>query len=337
MHVFLTRADHNRAMQGHLLQADGEVAQATADSVTRAVDGSRFFWLDLIDLEDDGVTVLRNTFGFHPLAVEDAEHFGQRPKLDAYDDFVYLVIHGARHDGNGTVEVHFFFSEHYLVTVRRTECPAIDTIRDKEARAGREQGERSEPILLLYRVIDALVDTFFPVLAQFDDEIDDLEDAILQKPTDEQLGTLFTMKRELVGLRKVVTSERDMFAELIAGISPLPGMTPDAERYFRDLYDHLIRISDLVDSYRDLLTGAMDTHLSTVSNRLNEVMKQLTIIATVFLPLSFLTGFFGQNFAWMVKELNSFGAFLVLGVGLALAAVIALLVLFRRRGWMGGS
>jgi magnesium transporter len=324
-------------MHGHLLQADGEVIDATADSVTRAVDGSQFFWLDLIDLEDDGVTLLRNTFGFHPLAVEDAEDFGQRPKFDAYDDFDYLVIHGARQDGSGTVEVHFFYSEHYLVTVRRSECPALDTIRDREARTSREQGERSEPILLLYRVIDALVDTFFPVLAQFDDEIDDLEDAILQKPTDEQLGTLFTMKRELVGLRKVVTSERDMFAELIAGISPLPGMTPDAERYFRDLYDHLIRISDLVDSYRDLLTGAMDTHLSTVSNRLNEVMKQLTIIATVFLPLSFLTGFFGQNFAWMVKEINSLGAFLVLGVGLQVSVVIALLVLFRRRGWMAGS
>jgi magnesium transporter len=324
-------------MHGHLLEADGEITDATTGNVSRAVDASRFFWLDLIDLDDDGMTLLRNTFGFHPLAVEDAEHFGQRPKVDAYDNFVYLVIHGARQDGSGTVEVHFFFSEHYLVTVRRSECPAIDTVRDKEARTSREQGELGEPILLLYRVIDALVDTFFPVLAQFDDDIDDLEDAILQKPTDEQLGTLFAMKRELVGLRKVVTSERDMFAELIAGISPLPGMTPDAERYFRDLYDHLIRISDLVDSYRDLLTGAMDTHLSTVSNRLNEVTKQLTIIATIFLPLSFLTGFFGQNFAWMVKKLNSLGAFLVLGIGLEVAAVIALLFLFRRRGWMGGS
>jgi magnesium transporter len=321
-------------MRGHLLQASGEVQDATTDGVNRAVAAGRFFWLDLTDLEGDGVGVLRNTFGFHPLAVEDAEHFGQRPKVDSYDDFVYLVTHGAREDGSGTVEVHFFFAQQYLVTVRRDECPAIDTIRDKEARTGLDQ---TEPILLVYRVIDALVDTFFPVLAKFDDEIDDLEDAILQKPTDEQLGTLFTMKRELVELRKVVTSERDMFAELISGISPLPGMTPEAERYFRDLYDHLIRISDLVDSYRDLLTGAMDTHLSTVSNRLNEVMKQLTIIATVFLPLSFLTGFFGQNFGWMVRRLNSFGAFLLLGFGLEVLAVISLLVLFRRRGWMGGS
>jgi magnesium transporter len=321
-------------MQGHLLQADGEVQNATTDGVNRAVAAGRFFWLDLTDLGDDGVAALTNTFRFHPLAIEDAEHFGQRPKIDSYDDFVYLVIHGAPQQGTGTIEVHFFFSEDYLVTIRRSECSAIDTIRDREAATGLDHGE---PILLVYRVIDALVDTFFPVLAQFDDDIDDLEDAILQKPTDEQLGTLFTMKRELVGLRKVVTSERDMFTELVSGISPLPGMTPDAERYFRDLYDHLIRISDLVDSYRDLLTGAMDTHLSTVSNRLNEVMKQLTIIATVFLPLSFLTGFFGQNFGWMVRRLNSLGAFLLLGFGLEVVAVIGLLVLFWRRGWMGRS
>jgi hypothetical protein len=111
-------------------------------------------------------------------------------------------------------------------------------------------------------------------------------------------------------------------------------MTPDAEPYFRDLYDHLIRISDLVDSYRDLLSGALDTHLSTVSNRLNVVMKQLTIIATIFLPLSFLTGFFGQNFAWMVNRLTSLPVFLVTGIVLPAAVVVFLVVVFRRRGWL---
>jgi magnesium transporter len=114
-------------------------------------------------------------------------------------------------------------------------------------------------------------------------------------------------------------------------------MTAEDERYFRDLYDHLIRISDLVDSYRDLLTGAMDTHLSTVSNRLNVVMKQLAIIATLFLPLSFLTGFFGQNFSWLVNHfLNQDWTFWAFGIGLEVAAVIGLGVLFRRRGWLGG-
>jgi magnesium transporter len=113
-------------------------------------------------------------------------------------------------------------------------------------------------------------------------------------------------------------------------------MTSGAGPYFRDLYDHLIRISDLVDNYRDLLSGVMDTHLSTVSNRLNVVMKQLTVIATVFLPLSFLTGFFGQNFAWLVRGLQSPGVFYGLGIGLEVVVVIVLMVFFKRRGWLGG-
>ena len=116
---------------------------------------------------------------------------------------------------------------------------------------------------------------------------------------------------------------------------PIPGLTAEGERYVRDLYDHLIRISDMVDSYRDLLSGSLDAYMSMVSNRLNDVMKQLTIIATVFLPLSFLTGFFGQNFAWMVVRLGSLGAFLALGIGTEVLAVVALVTLFRTRGWMG--
>src|SRR5205807_8230510 len=143
--------------------------------------------------------------------------------------------------------------------------------------------------------------------------IDELEDAIFLKADDRQLQEIFRMKRLLVGMRKAVSPQRDTFARLMGGIAELPGLAEEDERYFRDIYDHLIRISDLIDSYRDLLTGAMDVYLSTVSNRLNSVMKQLTIIATIFLPLTFITGFFGQNFAWLVKHIDSLGAFLAYG------------------------
>jgi magnesium transporter len=323
-------------MHGQLLHADGTVVEATAEVVGAALQSETFFWLDLVDLDAEGVKLLTDGFKFHPLAVEDAEHFGQRPKVEEYEDFFYLVVHGAEPEGKGTLEVHFFYSVHSLVTIRRGECSAIETVRN-QATQRRELQNGNGQIMLLYRVVDSLVDTFFPVLGHFDDKIDELEDAILVKPTEQQLGTLFEMKRDLVALRKVVTPERDMFAGLVSGMSELPGMTSDAERYFRDLYDHLIRVSDLVDSYRDLLSGAMDTHLSTVSNRLNQVMKQLTIIATVFLPLSFLTGFFGQNFGWMVTRLGSLTAFLGLAIGLELVTALALIVLFRRRGWLGGS
>jgi magnesium transporter len=265
------------------------------------------------------------------LAVEDAEHFGQRPKIDLYDGFTLIVVFGAIRSGE-LVEVHCFYNENYLVTVHRHPCPDLAEL------ASRLHQRRAQPpdhVMVLYSVIDKLVDGYFPVLADLDDRIDELEDDILERPTDEQLGRLFDMKRSLIALRKVITPQRDMFASVLSGGDAIPGMTPDAERYFRDLYDHLIRISDLVDSYRDLLSGALDTHLSTVSNRLNVVMKQLTIIATIFLPMSFLTGFFGQNFGWMVDRLGGAPVFYGAGIALQIGVVLVLLVMFRRRGWLG--
>jgi magnesium transporter len=146
------------------------------------------------------------------------------------------------------------------------------------------------------------------------------------------------MKREVMNIRKVITPQRDMIASVNAGMVTIPGMTSKGTAYFRSLYDHLIRISDQVDAERDLISGVMDTHLSMVSNRLNVVMKQLAIIATVFLPLGFLTGFFGQNFAWLTGHLQtSLPWFLFLGIGSEVVAIILLLILFKRRGWLGSG
>jgi magnesium transporter len=318
-------------MDAHLISPDGRELEPTVESVKALLDSSTHFWLDMVSpTQEEQDDFLRDTFGFHPLALEDASHFGQRPKVDSYDDFVLLVVYGVNHAGR-LVEVHCFYTEKFLVTIHQDHCPSIGTLAEK---LGLHAGTRTEHVMVLYRVIDALVDGYFPLLSDMDDHIDDLEDEILVRPTEQQLATLFDLKRQLIALRKTVTPQRDMFASLLTDPDVLPGMNQEAERYFRDLYDHLIRISDLVDSYRDLLTGALDTHLSTVSNRLNVVMKQLTIIATIFLPATFLTGFFGQNFGWMVNHLTSFGVFIGLGVALQVGLAVGLLVLFRYRGWL---
>ena len=320
-------------MESTLLVADGTFSAATRESVASACANASPFWLDLVDLDEAGIEWLTNLFKFHPLAVEDAEHFGQRPKLEEYDNFSQVVLFGAADDGADSAEVHCLYAEGFVVTVRTgASSKTMDGVRERAA-LWRHHGSASS-VMLLYRIADALVDGYFPMMARFDDEIDDLEEAILKQPSEAQMGRLFQMKRQLVALRKIVTPERDMFASLVAGASDIAGMTDDAERYFRDLYDHLIRLSDLVDSYRDLLTSAVDTHLSTVSNRLNDVMKQLTIIATIFLPLSFLTGFFGQNFGWLVAHLGGFPVFFIAGVGSEVAAVAILLHMFHKRGWL---
>jgi magnesium transporter len=322
-------------MDAALITIEGARGTADEASIRKLLEARTPFWLDLSGGGADKTHLLRDVFQFHPLAVEDAEHFGQRPKIDDYDAYALIVMYGiAKRVGSGLVEVHCFYSENYLVTVHNDGCPDLDRLRDKLQQTAHAQ---RSPIMLLHGVLDALVDSFFPALADFDDDIDDLEDAILVRPTDAQLGQLFGMKRSLVGMRKVVTPARDTVAGVIAGVGQLPGMNAESERYFRDLYDHLIRISDLVDSYRDLLSGVLDTHLSTVSNRLNVVMKQLTVIATVFLPLSFLTGFFGQNFAVLVNSITDLSSFLVFGIGLEVLAAMVLVVWFWRRGWIGGE
>jgi magnesium transporter len=300
------------------------------ESVEKLLGEGEFFWLDLDQPDAVDFEILKDVFEFHPLAVEDSENFGQRAKLDEYDDFVFIVVYGAAPDEDRLVEVHCFYSERCLVTVHRDDCPAFSEFRE---RYEKRKGSAERPSMLLYRLIDALVDSFFPMLTEFDDRIDELENAIFTRATDEQLQEIFRMKRLLVGMRKAVSPQRDTFARLSGGLGDVVGFTPDDARYFRDLYDHLIRISDLIDSYRDLLTGAMDVYLSTVSNRLNSVMKALTVIATIFLPLAWITGFFGQNFGWMVRNIGSWEAFFVLGFGLELVAVVGMLSMFRRRGW----
>jgi magnesium transporter len=246
-----------------------------------------------------------------------------------------IVFYGARSpehledDQPHLVEVHMMVSGSWVVTARREACGELDTLRRRFA----EDPGRDEEFVV-YRIFDTLTDTFFPVLERIDDAIDELEDAIVLQPTDEQLQRVFRLKRRLVVLRRVVTPQRDLAARTIDEIAELPGLTTGSRAYFRDVYDHLIRVSDLVDSYRDLLTSTMDVYLSTVSNRLNVVMKQLTLVATVFLPITALTGFFGQNFGWLVLHVRSLWSFLVFGVGGAAFSCVALYVWFRRKRFL---
>src|SRR5690349_12848596 len=275
------------AVRGHLLLTNCLEDELTRPNIELAMKADRLLWLDLEGTDDEVLTLLHEVFKIHPLAVEDVKEFHQRPKIEDYDDFVSIVVYGAR------------------------------------------------GLVALYRLLDALVDTMFPYLAAMDERIDELQDQIFVDPKESQLAGLFELKRELVTMRKMVTPQRDMVSTMMAQVVRIPGMTAESERYVRDLYDHLIRISDMVDSYRDLLSGSLDAYMSLVSNRLHDVLKQLTIIATVFLPLPLQPGLFGQNPVRLVNQVVSLTAFLIFGIGTEALAVIVLLIMFRRRGWLG--
>jgi magnesium transporter len=316
----------------YLLDRDGHTKTVIERAEVEArLENGDFFWLDLHGPTQDDFRLLREVFAFHPLAVEDAEHFGQRAKIEAYDDFYYAVFFGVAPapDEDRLVELHCFFSDRFLVTVRRDESPACDAVRERYER----QGALAEPIRLLYQIIDALVDSFFPALEDVDHEIDALQDAILAEASDEQLQEIYLLRRRLTRMRSVIGQERDLTQRWVNGAAELPHLSPEGEHYLRDVHDHLVRLSERIETYRELLVSVVDTYFSATSRNLNTVVKQLTVIAAIFLPLSFIAGFFGQNFGWLVRHISGWPEFFILGLGLQVFTVVLMLVYFKRRGW----
>jgi magnesium transporter len=301
---------------------------ALEERLVRELAEAKPFWLDLHAPTRAEVELLAETFGFHPLAVEDTLQFDQRAKLEDYATHAFIVLYGWAPDDDGLVEVHCYYTERFLITVRRDESPALAELQHHYADDGPPTG-----IELLHRVADALVDSFFPAIARYDDRLDLIEDALIEQPKDEHLRDVFTMKRRLSHLRRAIAPQRDLIGKIAAGTVDLPGLTPDSERYFRDVYDHLIRLNEMLDTQRDLMTAAVDVYLSASSNRMNAVMKDLAVIATVFLPLTFVTGFFGQNFGWLVGHVGGPWWFLGVGIGAQLLTGALLVGWFRRRGW----
>ena len=304
-------------------------------------------WLDVSAPTEDDLAWLAHTYAFHPLAIEDCREFNQRAKIEAYADttalaentagadsitprsnaapaYLFLTLTmAARADGDlRAQEMETFLGPDYLITVHREPLPILDAVRmqtTKETRAD----------FLLYRLADHIVDAYFPLLDEMDDEIDTLEDQILENATQATMERIFTLKQQLVFLRKVTAPMRDVMNALAGTRYGL--IDAQTALYFRDVYDHLTRIYDLIETSRDLLGNALDAYLSIVSNRLNEVMKRLTVFTAIFMPISFLVGFGGMNFIQMPFN-NSvvFGILMVLLVGVPLTMI----VWFRRNKWV---
>jgi magnesium transporter len=289
-----------------------------------------FFWLDLLQPSNADLEVLADALDVHELAVEDSTEFGQRPKCEKYDDFGFAVLYGHAPDPDELVEVHCYVAEQFVVTIRRDEAPPLDDVFAYYART-KERPGRAGPVF--HRVADGLVDSFFPALSGLDERLDTTEDAILTDATTDRLRDVAELRRRLSQTRRVIATQRDLLGRISAGTIELPGTTPEDARYFRDVYDHLIALDELVAVLRERVAGAVGVYLSASSNQLGRVSKQLTVVATIFLPLAFITGFFGQNFAWMTRHISGLGPFLVLGLGIELLAVGALVLLFKRLSW----
>ena len=256
-----------------------------------------FRWIDLEDQDAATLELLKTRFDFHPLAIEDCANFDQRPKLEEYGGYLFIVNHALEctdpKSGELDIhEVHAFLGDHYLVTVHEKNVAPLDEVWDRVT--GDDGLAHRGADFVYYLLADRMVDTNFPLLDRIADELEILESDVLANPDPEQLATMFKLKRLLVAMRKTLSPQRDVFGML----SKRGGAQIDDKTsiYFRDIFDHLVRLNESIETGRDLLGNCFDAYLSSVSNRTNEIMKSLTIMSAVFLPLAFVVGFFGMNF-----------------------------------------
>jgi magnesium transporter len=289
-------------------------------------------WLDIERPDTDDYKLLEETFKFHQLTIEDIQHQDQRPKVDEYPDYNFAVIFQADWQGDDVAfrEHHLFVGPNYLISVHVDPSPVLTALEDRIAKS--PELTKGQPAFLTYLVIDALVDATFPVLERVDETVDQMEDDIIEKAAPGSLDRIYHLKHSVTELRRYLGAQRDVFQRLITHGIHL--QQQDMTLYYRDVYDHIVRQYETVDSLRDLLSSAMDVYLSTVSNRLNQTTKALTVIASLFLPLSFLTGFYGMNFTYLTQILETPYAAFAVGVTTMLIATAIQLYLFRRRGWI---
>ena len=325
---------------------DGTISTQTDEStLLRAVrDPKAIFWVDMNKPVDEDHALLDDVFGFHPLAIEDSIQYSQRPKIESYNHvgeacqqgYFYMVIHGpdltSFREKLRTKELDIFASERYLITIHEEE---MTSIRDTLARASQAMTIVLESgiDMLIYTILDRLVDNYNPILDYLQEEINGLEEQAVSDPSPELLIHIAQKKRELLDFRRIIGPQRDVLAQLTRG--DVPFIREGTRVYLRDVNDHLIRAVEMIELYRDLIVGARDIYMSSISNNLNKVMKTLTIITVVALPFTVFTSFFGQNFdieefQWILTHRVGFWFSMTLMLGL----VGLLLYVFRRNRWL---
>lgn len=313
---------------------DGSGTLQTASSGSKSdidaafASGASWIWADITDPTPETISALSDRFCFHPLALEDAEHQQHRAKLDQYPKGLFLVWLTPEHprgDGISASELDVFVGSEYLVTVHKGQNRAIDAVAADSAKA-----MGTGPAWVLHKIIDLLVDSTLPLVDKVGERLEIIEDKMLDNPRQEDLLSLHRVRRQLVRLHRIVAPERDM----LRGLARDSGIiSADAYSYFQDVGDHISRALDSIETYQDVAASVMDVYLSAQSNRMNEIMKQLTVVATIFMPLTLISGIYGMNLILgMWPPVNTAWSFWSI-MAFMLAIAVAMALYFRRKNW----
>jgi magnesium transporter len=313
---------------------NGQTEQVSSiDRVWLNPASNTFLWVDLAAPSLPETLILSDTFAFHPLSVEDARAELHYPKIEPYDGYLYAILHEiAMHKTERhfiTHDIDFFLGATYLVTVHDGDSRAIAELKENVTRNAKILGEG--PVALFHRIVDTMVDHYRPEVEKLEDRLDELEKAIFENPRPELLRQILNEKREVSALRRILTPQRDVIARLAR--REFVDISTDMSFRFRDVYDHLVRLADDTAIFQDRITSILDAHLTTVSNRLNEVMKVLTVVSTIFMPLTVLSGMWGVNVPLPRFPGSDAAQFWWLAAIMALIAVL-MLAIFRRRRWI---
>jgi magnesium transporter len=284
-------------------------------------------WYELESADDPRLDELAAQYHLHPLHIEDCRSEHESVKVDTTPSYTFAVFRPVHLNGESAfTTIDIFAGKDFFITIAEPDCPAS---AEALARARRD-GSDDNPTRLLYLILDTIVDLYFPAIDQFDDRMDDLEDKVIDSPSPEILQSVFALKRELIDLRRVLVNTRDASLRLQRD----PGSVVDAEYqpYIRDIYDHIVRLLDSVETQRDLLNNTLDIYLSSVANRTNEVMKVLTVVGTIALPVIAISGIYGMNLKGLPFESSTHGGLYV--GGLTVLCTALLLAILRKLKWL---
>jgi len=295
--------------------------------------GEGLLWVDIEDVTDEDAELLSNVFCIHPLAVADCISKNiHPPKIDDFEDYLFIIVHGINYciesDVVETTELAFFVGKNYVVTTHDVPMRSISSMLDRVQKDGRLMRRGAD--FLAHDIVDALVDNIMPTIEEIDEKNDQLEAEALHDPKSETLMSIMQLKRSILALTRIVMPQREIVNGLSRGEYAL--ISERAQIYYRNIYDHLVRIEMLTLGLRDMAESVLSTYLSSVSNRMNEVMKMLTLIATIFIPLTFIAGVYGMNFANMPELEWRYGYFIILIIMAVIG--ISLAIYFRRRRWL---
>lgn len=306
---------------------DGVLEQELSPARIREIveQGEGELWVDIDSTDVHQHALLEKVFGFHPLSIEDTLSPGSRVKLEEYDHYLFVVVSGIRFDRATpdpfdleTFNLYFFLGKNYLVTVHAIESPSCDSTRDRLMRNPDLLGRGAE--MTMHSIIDQAVDAYFPVVESLNDLVDHLEEKLFESFDEKLIHEIFKAKRSAFAFRRHIGPLREVLN--VVTNRPSVYIRAETQLYYRDVYDHTIRIMESVDTTRDLLAGVLETYLSQTSNRMNKVMKQLSIVSTIALPLIVVGGIYGMNFSSMPLTHHPLGFYWALGSMAAISAVM---------------